>query len=496
MARWPDALALRCFGPLNHAKTGARRLGFVTSTLAISTKYVRCLGMTLTQQDFFIQLATNTANSVFTTMADRPLNILISGAGVAGASLALTLARQPGFKTQPIVTLIERSPEPRTTGQSIDIRGPAVDIIRNLGWEQEIKSRHTTEQGLALLNGDGKTAAYFPATGDVKKQSATSEYEILRGELTEMLLDGVDESKKQGAQVNVVYGETIESMEEHEDGVDVHFARGKLEDQRYDVVVAADGIWSRTRSMIFGKEDRQEHVTPSGLYLSFFSIPRIPEDNQLWNWATFPGGLAIHLRPHRNKKTMGVYFSICNAKKERNPDIEPIVHADVATQKMFIRQRFQNAPCTWQLKRFLDGLDAADDFYMTHWCQVRTPKWAKGRCVTLGDAAFATMGIGTSLAMTGAYCIAGELSKIESSKQVPQALQQYESVFRPFVAKYDWVPPLFPQLANPQTAWGCRILHFSVGLVAFLKMPELAQWIAGWLGDDDSKGWKLPDYGW
>lgn len=428
-------------------------------------------------------------------MSEQPLSILISGAGVAGASLALMLARQPGFKMQPAITLIERSPTPRLTGQSVDIRGPAVDMIKKLGWEQEIKSRHTTEEGLALKNAKGKTVGYFPASGDANAQSATSEYEILRGELTEMLLDGVNESKEKGANVQIVYGETIQSMEDRVDGtgVDVHFARGKLEDQRYDVVVAADGIGSPTRGFIFGKDDKSTHVRPSGLYLGFYSIPRIPEDDQVWHWATFPPGLAIHLRPHRNGKTMGVYLSICNAKKERDPDLEAIVHADVSTQKQYLRQRFQSSVCTWQVKRFLDGLDAADDFYMTHWCQVRTPQWAKGRCVTLGDAAFATMGIGTSLAMSGAYCIAGELSKITSSDQVSQALQSYESLYRKFVESQDMDLALFPQLMNPQSAWGNWILHTVARLLAAAKIQSLIAWI---FGGDDSKGWKLPEYGW
>ncbi|KAL5416442.1 hypothetical protein PMIN04_008152 [Paraphaeosphaeria minitans] len=428
-------------------------------------------------------------------MSERPLNILISGAGVAGASLALLLARQPGFQMQPIITLIERSPVPRITGQSIDIRGPAVDMIKKLGWEQEIKARHTTEEGLAFKNGKGKTAAYLPASGDAKAQSATSEYEILRGELTELLLDGVKESKEKGAHVQVVYGETIKSVENRADGtgVDVQFARGKLEDQRYDVVVAADGIGSPTRGFIFGKEDNSAHVFPSGLYLGFYSIPRIPGDDQLWHWATFPPGLAIHLRPHRSGKTMGVYLSICNAKKERNPDLEAIVHADVAQQKQYLRQRFESSVCTWQVKRFMDGLDAADDFYMTHWCQVRTPQWAKGRYVTLGDAAFATMGIGTSLAMAGAYCIAGELSKVTSSEQVPQALQSYEREYMPYVKTQNVDFALFPQLANPQSAWGNWVLHTIVGLFAALRFQQLVTWI---MSRNEKEEWKLPEYGW
>jgi 2-polyprenyl-6-methoxyphenol hydroxylase-like FAD-dependent oxidoreductase len=201
----------------------------------------------------------------------------------------------------------------------------------------------------------------------------------------------------------------------------------------------------------------------------------------------------MHLRPHRNGKTMGMYLSICNAKKERNSDLEALVHADVATQKKYLRQLFESSPCTWQMARFMDGLDASDDFYMTHWCQVRTPVWAKGRCVTLGDAAFATMGIGTSLAMSGAYCIAGELSKITASEQVPEALQSYQSVYKPYVDKQLIDLPLFPQLANPQTAWGNWILHAIAGTLAFLRVQTLAMWA---FGGDDSKGWKLPEYGW
>lgn len=74
-------------------------------------------------------------------------------------------------------------------------------------------------------------------------------------------------------------------------------------------------------------------------------------------------GLGMHLRPHCNKKTMGVYLTITNSKQERLPELEDIIHADVATQKKYLRQRFQNAG--WESQRFLEGLDATDDFYMT-----------------------------------------------------------------------------------------------------------------------------------
>ncbi|KAH7089778.1 hypothetical protein FB567DRAFT_309676 [Paraphoma chrysanthemicola] len=426
-------------------------------------------------------------------MSQQPLNILISGAGVAGASLALTLARQPGFKMTPQITLVERSPVPRTTGQAVDIRGPGVDVIRKLGLEPEIKARHTTETGLAFLNAKGSVIAEFPSTGDAKHQSASSEYEILRGDLAGLLLDGVTEAREKGVKIDVVYGEYVEALEEREDGtgVDVYFANGKVPNQKFDVVVGADGIASKTRALMFGKQDLKKFVQPSGLYIGFFSIPRVPEDDRLWRWCTLPGGLAMHLRPHCSGKTMGVYLTICNSKAECDPELEEIVHADVTTQKKYLRQRFQNAG--WQSERLLDGLDKTEDFYMSQWCRVVTPQWAKGRCVTLGDAAFATMGIGTSLAMTGAYCISGELAKIESSSQVGDALSKYEACFRPYVEKNQGMNFGGMQLANPQTKLGLWVFHTVMRVVTALRIPQMLMWC---FGGDSEETWKLPEYGW
>jgi 2-polyprenyl-6-methoxyphenol hydroxylase-like FAD-dependent oxidoreductase len=394
---------------------------------------------------------------------------------------------------QPSITLIERSPVPRTTGQAVDIRGPGVDVIQKLGLEPDIKARHTTETGLAFLNSKGTVAATFPATGDAKKQSASSEYEILRGDLASLLIDGINEAKEKGSRVDVVYGEYIDSMEDREDGtgVDVYFANGKVRNQKFDVVVGADGVASKTRSMMFGKEDHREHVKPSGMYLGFFSIPRIPEDDSLWRWCQAAPGLGMHLRPHCNGKTMGVYLTICNSTQSRVPELEDVVRADVSTQKAYLRQRFQNVG--WQSQRFVDGLDACDDFYMTHWCRVVTPQWTKGRCVTLGDAAFATMGVGTSLAMTGAYCISGELSKIESSSQVPHALRKYEDVFRPWVEKHQKPYAGGMQLANPQTEWGVWLFHTILRVAVALRLPQL---LMRFFGGGENDAWKLPEYGW
>jgi 2-polyprenyl-6-methoxyphenol hydroxylase-like FAD-dependent oxidoreductase len=274
-------------------------------------------------------------------MAQKPLSILISGAGIAGSSLALILARHPSFNSRPIITLIERSQQPRTTGQAIDIRGPAVSVIRKLGIEEIIKEFHTTEVGTAFIDASGAEIVRFDATSNGNGSGMTSEYEILRGELAALLLQKVDEAKEHGrVNVQVVYGESIESLDEQDDGVAVKFGNGILETQKFDVVVAADGMSSTTRPMIFDEYASQECFRPTGMYIAYFTVPRVEKDNDLWNWYNAPNGLAVHVRPHRNKTTMGVYLALTNKKAARSPEIDEVLSKDVPAQKAFLRERF------------------------------------------------------------------------------------------------------------------------------------------------------------
>ena len=310
-------------------------------------------------------------------MSKEPLNVLISGAGIAGATAALCLARQPGFILKPNITLIERSETPRTTGQAIDIRGPGVHVIRELDLEQRIKGRHTGETGTAWVNSKGEAVAQFDMTGDAEKQSATSEYEILRGDLAGLLLEELEIAKqKEGANVNFVCGENIATLDEDEAGVGVTFANGKLEPQKFDVVIAADGIASTTRHKMFPaeyREDGKDVTKPWGMYIGFFSVPRIETDDQLWKWYNQPGGLSVHVRPHRNKTTMGVYLSLCEPQAQSSPEIDAALAKGVAAQKALLRERFKNAG--WQVDRFLQGMDESDDFYMSPIAMVITPTW-------------------------------------------------------------------------------------------------------------------------
>jgi 2-polyprenyl-6-methoxyphenol hydroxylase-like FAD-dependent oxidoreductase len=117
-------------------------------------------------------------------MSAPKLKVLISGAGIAGSCLAFWLGK---IRLDISITIIERSPSPRVTGQSIDIRGPAIEIIKKMKLEEAIRSRGTTEEGTTFLNSSGKMFAQFDA-GD----SFTAEYEILRADLVGLFLEATE----------------------------------------------------------------------------------------------------------------------------------------------------------------------------------------------------------------------------------------------------------------------------------------------------------------
>jgi 2-polyprenyl-6-methoxyphenol hydroxylase-like FAD-dependent oxidoreductase len=160
----------------------------------------------------------------------------------------------------------------------------------------------------------------------------------------------------------------------------------------------------------------------------------------------------------------------------------------VEAQKQALHEYLDDAG--WEAKRILRGMDDVKDFYMSRAAQIKLPKWTNGRACVLGDAAHATFGVGTTLAIEGAYILAGELSKIQSSSDVPQALEKFEEVFRPLYAKSEGLPPGFPQLAFPQTSWGLWLQKCFLWFVTKTKLYTLFQCA------ESGTGYPLLSYDW
>ena len=397
-------------------------------------------------------------------MSTPKLKVLISGAGIAGTCLAYCLSRT---RLHVSITVVERSPTPRVSGQSIDIRGTAIEIVKLMKLEEVLRSRHTTEKGTRFLDSSERIFAQFDAGGErTAGDSFTAEYEILRADLCQLFL----EATKGFGNVQYIYGDSIKALEQTDDDVNVTFTRGSKD--TFDLVVAADGGTSKTRPMILDEHILKDSYHFIGQYIGFCSIPSRPTDPKMWQWYNAPKGLGLMLRPHRTPSAVGAYLCITTpARGHRYADIEDAMDQGVEAQKRVLHKYLDNAG--WEAKRILQGMDHADDFYMSRAAQVKLSKWTNGRALVLGDAAHATFGVGTSLAIESAFLLAGELSRIKSSNDIPQALVKYEEVFRPVYATMEELLAGFPQMAFPQTAWGLWLRDCLLWFVSKTKLYRL-----------------------
>ncbi len=390
-------------------------------------------------------------------------SILVTGASVAGPTLAYWLARQ-GMA----VTVVERAPEFRDGGQTIDVRGAGKVVAQRMGLESAIRARSTHEDGIRFVDEQDRTRAEI-GIGAFDGNGPVAELEILRGELARLLIEHGRST------VEYRFGDSIAALEDLPHGVKVRFAQGG--EEMFDLVIAAEGVGSPTRKLVFGDEVRRRSFD---LYTAYFTIPRAPGDARQMRWFNAPGGLSVCVRPD-NLGTSRALLSFQEAANgyEKLPP---------ARQKTLLKEKF--AGLKWETPRILAALDDAPDLYLDQISQVKMARWSKGRIALVGDAAYCASpisGMGTSLGMCGAYVLAGELGRHDDHAQ---AFAAYESIMRPYVDQAQDVPLFAPRLASPHSRAGIALGH---ALLRMSNVPIVKSLLARFL-TPKADALALPDY--
>jgi 2-polyprenyl-6-methoxyphenol hydroxylase-like FAD-dependent oxidoreductase len=375
-----------------------------------------------------------------------PRRILVSGASIAGNTLAWVLARG-GVE----VTVVERAPAFRGGGQNIDVRDVGREVIRRMGLEQAVLDHGTGEEGTAWIDEHGQPAATFrvdPDEGDAD-DGPTAEMEILRGDLARLIHDAVPDT------VRFVFGDTIARIDDDADAALVTFDSGRSE--RFDAVVVAEGVGSTTRERVFPGENEPRWMD---LTMAYFTIPRTATDDRLWRWYHATDGRSVSLRPDRHGTTRAM---LC---LQQPPDGEQDWSEE--RQRAWLHERFRDVG--WEAPRVMAAMDTTNDFYFDVLRQVRMPRWANGRVVLTGDAAWCATplaGIGSTLAVTGAYVLGQELLRHDDTTA---AFSAYEAALRPMVEQGQGVPKIAPRLMNPHSRLGIKLLH---GALKIASQPVL-----------------------
>ncbi|MFJ5991595.1 FAD-dependent monooxygenase [Lentzea sp. NPDC092896] len=383
------------------------------------------------------------------------MRVLVSGASVAGPVLAYWLTRY-GHE----VTVVERSPVLRKTGgHAVDLFKPAMDISERMGVLPRIEALATGTTRLTYL----REGTRKPISADVTKLFAAASdrhVEVMRDDLSEIYYDATR------ADVEYVFGDSITSI-----GDEVSFETGAP--RRFDLVIGADGLHSNVRRLVFGEVEK----TFVGAYLAVLSVPKE---------LGLPGEMTGHIGPGRTAAVYGARH-LDDARAVflfRSPELS-YHHRDVARQKQLLREAF--AGMHPEVDSWLERLDGGA-FYFDSITQLREDTWSRGRVALVGDAAYCpgpAVGGSTSLAVLGAYVLAGELS---TGSDHEAAFARYENEMRDIVHRSRAFALGVAKTLIPSTRLGVTALVRGAQL-----LTSLPSWAVRPLAKLNSKGVRMHD---
>lgn len=370
------------------------------------------------------------------------MKVLISGAGVAGPVLAYWLTRR-GFDA----TVVERAPALRKAGgHAVDLFRPAVEIAEQMGVLPQILARSTETTELVFRRPGARRAVRV----DQRKMAAAMtdrHVEIMRDDLSQIFYDAVRNDAE------FIFGDHITAISA--DG-DIEFANGAP--RRYDLVVGADGLHSGVRQLVFGPD--AGHTRFLGGHLSVLSVPKSLARNGESTIYVDPGRLAlIYTAPHLDD-ARAVFLFRPAAQLQYD-------HREIDHQKLLLHNAFDGM--SHEIDRWLDHANGATGFYFDSITQLELTSWSRGRVTLVGDAGYCpgpAVGGSTSLAVLGAYVLAGELGCADGD--YPSALAAYERVMREPVLRSRQFARRVSRATIPATPLGVRTFIASVRLISLL----------------------------
>ena len=377
--------------------------------------------------------------------------VLVSGGGLAGPAIATLLARD-GVD----VTVIEIADGVRPGGQAVDIRGAGRTVLSRMGLLDRARAVQLHQRGIADVDSRGRRRTEMTVE-DFGGEGMISEIEILRGDLAHLLVDaGVE------AGASYLFATKISSLVDGPDGVTVTLSDGT--ERTVDLVIGADGPHSATRRLAFGPED--QFVRPLGGYMAWFTAPESATLDGWYQMFNAPGGLVASLRPSREPGVDKASLSFASG---------PLAYDrhDLEAQRRLLDDRFTGLG--WRVPDLLRAAHGADDFYLDALVQVHMEHWTRGRIALVGDAAYCPSpltGLGTSLALVGAYVLAGELT---SGPDHRAAFANYEKIMRPYVAIGQQLPPGGVRAYAPQSQRAIWARWMSTKLMASRPLRGLSR---------------------
>ncbi|MFF8103363.1 FAD-dependent monooxygenase [Streptomyces sp. NPDC016640] len=333
--------------------------------------------------------------------------VLVSGAGTAGSALAFWLNRC-GYA----VTVVEKADTPRSGGYPVDVRGTALEVVRRMGILPQLQDAQIDSRRITFLDEDGsEVASVDPHT--VAGGVAGRDIEVRRGDLTDALHAAVRDD------VEFLFGDSIDTLDQYDHGVDVTFRGGGR--RSFDMVFGADGLHSRTRELLFGPEEKFHRYL--GYCFAGFTMRNtfgLSHEIMMWNTP----GRAAALYAVEDSATVHAFLNFARPEPPFDAFRKPEAKRDLVAAVF--------ADAGWEVPGMIAAMRDANDLFVDVVSQIRMPRWSSGRVALVGDAAYAPSfltGQGSSLALVGAYMLAGSLA----DRDAAAGFAAYEHGTREFV---------------------------------------------------------------
>lgn len=341
-------------------------------------------------------------------MNESNRKILISGGGIGGITLAYFL-RKHGFR--PVI--VESAPEFKHVGYLLALNKQiGQKVAEKMGVLDKLKDQEVLLTNNIISDDRGKLIMQVNVSPELHNEN--SGLMLNRADLHFTLYDTV----KNNAEFR--FGKEISVIKQDEHGVDVSFSDGSKD--RFDLVIGADGVNSKTRKLVFG-EGYEKYLDVA--YFAFIVPNRTGRTIAGKNDLIMTRGKDFLLAYHAigDNEVGGYVFHAEKPYRAENPK----------DRRLSMIREYGKYD-----QKFLDVLETlADDDPIFHgsFTQIVMPEWHRGRVCLIGDAAHSptpASGTGASLAMAGAYILAKKLSETDDYKK---AFSEYESYVRPYATK-------------------------------------------------------------
>ena len=330
-------------------------------------------------------------------MTSPAKKILIIGGGFSGMAAAIQLRKQ-----QLDIDVVEVDPGWRSYGAGISLGGATLRAFKTLGILPQFLERGAASDGVDIFLPHGQKVATLP-TPRIAGPDVPGGGAIMRPVLARILAEATTAS---GA--NVRLGCTFTALRQHAEGVEVTFTDGST--INYDLVIGADGLYSKTRAAIM-PDAPQPKYSGQCVWRAVLPRPENVERATMWMGPKIKTGV--------NPVSRDEMYLFVTEDRVDNVAIDP---KDFAPMLSELLAPFPD-PVMQQCRAQMN--ENAQIVYRPLESLLVQQPWHRGRVVLIGDTVHATtphMASGACIGIEDALVLAEEL---ENADSVEQALAKF-----------------------------------------------------------------------